>query len=30
LSHFLEQIGPEESTRLREALRRLPKRTDAR
>ena len=26
LSHFLEQISPEESARLRDALRRLPKR----
>jgi predicted transcriptional regulator len=28
LSHFVEQIGPEESARLRAALRRLAKRTD--
>ncbi|KPN45979.1 BlaI/MecI/CopY family transcriptional regulator [Mycobacterium intracellulare] len=27
LSHFLEQIGPEESARLRDALRRLARRT---
>jgi hypothetical protein len=27
LSHFVEQIGPEESARLRAALRRLTKRT---
>ncbi|RAV05223.1 BlaI/MecI/CopY family transcriptional regulator, partial [Mycolicibacterium sp. GF69] len=25
LSHFIEQIGPRESERLRTALRRLPK-----
>jgi len=30
LSHFVEQIGPEESARLREALRRLSRRTDRR
>jgi predicted transcriptional regulator len=30
LSHFVEQIGPEESDRLREALRRLSRRTDRR
>jgi predicted transcriptional regulator len=30
LTHFVEQIGPEESARLRAALRRLPKRTDRR
>jgi hypothetical protein len=30
LNHFVEQIGPEESARLRAALRRLPKRTDRR
>lgn len=30
LSHFLEQISPEESVRLREALRRLPRRRDVR
>jgi predicted transcriptional regulator len=30
LTHFVEQIGPEESARLRAALRRLPKRTDGR
>jgi predicted transcriptional regulator len=30
LSHFVEQIGPEESARLRDALRRLSKRTDRR
>ena len=28
LHHFIEQIGPQESARLRAALRRLPKRTD--
>ena len=28
LSHFVEQIGPEESARLRTVLRRLAKRTD--
>src|SRR6516165_6046507 len=28
LHHFVEQIGPEESARLRDALRRLAKRTD--
>jgi predicted transcriptional regulator len=28
LSHFVEQIGPEESARLRAALRRLTKRTE--
>jgi predicted transcriptional regulator len=30
LSHFVEQIGPEESARLREALRRLARRTGRR
>jgi predicted transcriptional regulator len=30
LNHFIEEIGPEESARLRAALRRLPKRTDRR
>ena len=30
LSHFVEQIGPEESARLRDALRRLSRRTDRR
>jgi predicted transcriptional regulator len=30
LSHFVEQIGPEESERLRAALRRLAKRADKR
>ena len=30
LSHFIEQIGPEESARLRAALRRPAKRTDKR
>jgi predicted transcriptional regulator len=30
LNHFVEQIGPEESARLRAALRRLPKRTGRR
>jgi hypothetical protein len=30
LSHFVEQIGPEESERLRAALRRLGKRADKR
>lgn len=30
LNHFIEQIGPEESARLRAALRRLGKRTDKR
>jgi predicted transcriptional regulator len=30
LSHFIEQIGPEESARLRAALRRLSKRTGKR
>lgn len=30
LSHFVDQIGPEESARLRDALRRLSKRTDRR
>src|ERR1700722_334932 len=30
LHHFVEQIGPVESTRLRDALRRLPKRPDQR
>jgi predicted transcriptional regulator len=30
LSHFVEQIGPKESARLREALRRLPKRRQKR
>ena len=30
LSHFVEQIGPEESARLREALRRLSRRTGRR
>ena len=30
LSHFVEQIGPKESARLRAALRRLAKRTDTR
>jgi len=30
LSHFIEQIGPEESARLRVALRRLEKRTGPR
>ncbi|OBB76472.1 BlaI/MecI/CopY family transcriptional regulator [Mycobacterium sp. 852014-52144_SCH5372336] len=28
LSHFIEQIGPKESERLRAALRRLPKRSE--
>src|ERR1700739_2698508 len=28
LHHFVEQIGPEESARLRDVLRRLAKRTD--
>jgi predicted transcriptional regulator len=28
LQHFVQQIGPEESARLRDALRRLAKRTD--
>ena len=30
LHHFIEQIGPEESARLRDALRRVAKRTDQR
>jgi predicted transcriptional regulator len=30
LQHFVEQIGPEESARLRAALRRLARRTDQR
>ena len=30
LSHFVEQIGPEESERLRAALRRLSRRRDRR
>ena len=30
LSHFVEQIGPDESARLRDALRRLSRRTDRR
>jgi predicted transcriptional regulator len=30
LHHFIEQIGPEESARLRAALRRVAKRTDQR
>jgi predicted transcriptional regulator len=30
LNHFVKQIDPEESARLRAALRRLPKRTDRR